>query len=205
MALIKKRELNSGKNVNRLYERDWDGLIKQLEDDDPVERRWAVRDLVKFPESVGPLCELLKREGDHLVQDLALDTLMQIGGSEAVSAMVPLLRSDDARLRNGVIEALQGMPEDVALVMNDLLTDEDSDVRIFAADILRILPHKNTVKWLCDALEKEEHPNVVGAIVDRLSEVGDEGCVPVLKSSIEKFQDNQYLSFAINTAIKMSS
>ncbi len=192
----------------RKHSRDYDGLLNLLHEGDPSERRWAARDLAEFPQAIDSLCQRLTQEGDLIVREAIFDSLLQISQANDASArniileLIPLLRSEDTPLRNGVIEVLQNLPNSVAPHMEKLLQDKDSDVRIFAIDILRELAHPDTPAWLLDVINRETHINVLANAVDRLAEVGTEDMVSELQKIKIRFPREPYLSFAVDTAIR---
>ncbi len=197
MALV-KRSAEQGRptgQYTRKYNRDREGLLQQLRDPDPGVRRWAARDLAAHPDSVPELCRALERETDPAVREALLDSLLAIGTPEVVEGLVAHLRSEDAALRNGVVEVLQALPEQVAPHMERLLRDPDPDVRIFALDILKSLPHPQTPRWLRRVLETETHVNVVGTALDRAAEVGGPDLLPVLEQVKRRFSDDAFIRF----------
>ncbi len=203
MGLVANRpEAGTTERKERYYDpRDLRSLLRQLEDPDPAERRWAARDLGEHAEAAEALCARFPHEEDNLVREAILDSLLRIGGDGVVRGLLPLLRSDDAAVRNGAVEALQEMPDDVAPYMTKTLADDDPDVRIFAADILQLLPHPEAPGWLAEALARETHVNVAGTIIDRLAEIGDEAAIPAIEAAKERFADEPYIAFAADTAI----
>ncbi|MET0026918.1 MAG: HEAT repeat domain-containing protein [Candidatus Thiodiazotropha sp.] len=203
MALKKTTEPQRIADQEKRHEtRDYDGLVKELTAESINERRWAARDLVAYPQAVPVLLQALRDEQELVVQKAMLDALEAIGGEPVVTGLIPLLRSEQAALRNGVIEALASMPEAVALHIIELLNDQDSDVRIFAIDILQLLAHPDTPKWLLSVLKDETHINVVAAAVDRLAEVGTPEMVEEILSLKQRFPDEPYLHFAVDTAVQ---
>ena len=203
MGLKKERNLDIQPTATyeRQNTRDYAGLLQQLESSDPSKRRWGARDLANYPQAVDPLLRQIAVETEHPVREAIFDSLQQIGGAAVVSGLIPLLRNEDAGVRNGAIEVLQAMPEDVAPHIVELLNDSDSDVRIFAIDILQQLAHPQTPQWLLSVLKDETHINVIAAAVDRLAEVGTTDMLPELKALKLRFPDESYLLFAIQTAI----
>ena len=202
-----KRTEKGDKNLKetkkkRQPDRDFEGLLTQLESRDLMQRRWAARDLAAWQKSVKVLLVALAEETEHSVREAIFDSLSSIGGEDVVAGLVPLLRSEEAALRNGAIEVLQSMPSDVAPHIIDLLNDQDSDVRIFAIDILQQLAHPQTPEWLLSVLKDETHVNVVATAVDRLAEVGTSDMVPDLQAIKLRFPEEPYLSFAVDTAIR---
>ena len=67
---------------------------------------------------------------DWLGRSARLVEALRMG--EPKARILALLRSDDASLRNGAVEALQAMPEAVRPLLPGLLADGDADVRILA-------------------------------------------------------------------------
>ena len=203
MGLKKERNLDIQPTATyeRQNTRDYAGLLQQLEASDPSKRRWGARDLANYPQAVDPLLRQIAVETEHPVREAIFDSLQQIGGAAVVSGLIPLLRNEDAAVRNGAIEVLQAMPEDVAPHIVGLLNDSDSDVRIFAIDILQQLAHPQTPLWLLSVLKDETHINVIATAVDRLAEVGTTDMLPELKALKLRFPDESYLLFAIQTAI----
>ena len=206
MGLKKKTEpQDSNKAVlkeKRQTGRDYAGLLTELDSRDPMKRRWAARDLAAWPEAVEALLAALPRENEHPVREAIFDSLSSIGGEDVVAGLIPLLRSEDAALRNGAIEVLQSMPADVAPHIIELLNDRDSDVRIFAIDILQQLAHPRTPEWLLSVLKDESHVNVVATAVDRLAEVGTPDMLPDLQAIKQRFPDEPYLGFAVDMVIR---
>lgn len=112
------------------------------------------------------------------------------------------LRSEDAGLRNGAVAVLQQIPEATGAQMRELLADPDPDVRIMAVDVLQTLAHADAPAWLGELLQREGEVNVVGAAVDRLAEIGTPEMLPVLAEVRERFADEPYIAFAIETVVR---
>lgn len=205
MGLLKRSDEAEAQDTagdRRHRKREFPDLIEELESDDPAVRRWAARDLVGFDAAVDPLCRRLAVDDSLPVREAILASLLEIGGEAVAARLVPLLRSDDAALRNGVIEVLQGLPAAVAPQMQSLLTDEDSDVRIFAIDILQVLQHDETPSWLLQVIVRDEHINVVAAAIDRLAEVGTPEMVPALLALEARWHEQPFIKFAIQAAVR---
>ncbi|SEO56596.1 HEAT repeat domain-containing protein [Aquisalimonas asiatica] len=184
----------------RQASRDRDGLIAQLDDRRPVARRRASRELAGDQGAVDALCDALEREQDEGCRHAMLTALLVSGGQRVQERLLPLLRSEDAGLRNGAIEVLQGMPKLAAGYMDELLADSDSDVRIFAVNILESLRHERVPEWLRGVLERDGHVNVCAAAVDVLAEVGDDDCLAALRQLPGRFPGEPFIAFAVRTA-----
>jgi HEAT repeat protein len=202
MALVKQTDPQILNEDERTAQRDFDGLCQELNNENQVARRWAVRDLAQFPEASAALVARLKIEEHPNVRTAILDTLAILGDDIAVAGLVSCLRSDEASLRNEAIEVLKNVPEQVSPVIDSLLTDEDSDVRIFAVNILESLNHQDVEKWLVQVIAQDEHINVCGTAADLLSEVGTEQSINALKNLKRRFLDDPYICFTVDLALK---
>lgn len=118
-----------------------------------------------------------------------------------VCGLLPCLRSEDAALRNGVIEALQRMPDALVPHIRPLLEDEDSDVRIFAVNVLGALAHPQAPRWLEAVLRCDPHVNVCAAAVEGLAELGDAASVPALGALPARFPAEPFIAFAVQAAL----
>jgi len=202
MALIKPgMEQPSSNNDQRRQSRNMAGLLEQLEHEDITSRRWAARDLSAHRHSAPYLCERLLHETEQSVREAIFDSLLKIGDEAVVEGLLPLLHSEDAALRNGVIELMQDLPAQISPHIERLLQDPDSDVRIFAIDILKVLAHPKTPIWLQQVLRNEQHINVLATAVDRIAEVGTPEMIPDLLALKQRFSDQAYIGFAVDTAI----
>lgn len=201
MALRKASEPGGLRRVEpRDYIRDGAGLVEQLDDPDVGTRRWAARDLVQHPEAVSALCQHLLKEQDTSVREVIFTTLGCLGGEQAVVGVLPLLRSEDANLRNSTIELLAGLPQAVGPHITALLHDADPDVRIFTVNLLGELRHPDVARWLSGVLIEDTHVNVVAAALEVLAEVGAAEALPALKQARLRFADDPFIGFAADLA-----
>jgi HEAT repeat protein len=165
------------------------------------EARWsAARHLAKDPSSVSALGAALAVESDARVREALFTSLAYIQTPEAVGVVLPYIRSDDASIRAGALDALNAMPKAVEAFVPALLADPDPDVRLLVCDVVRRLPGPQAARYLCDLLQTEDQPNVCGAAVEALSEVGDDSALPVLAQCATRFSAEPFLVFSIKTA-----
>jgi HEAT repeat protein len=203
MALKKSGEAQPLRRIEaRDYPRDVDGLSAQLSDADAAVRRWAARDLAAHPTAAALLCARLAEETDPSVRAVLFSSVARLGGSEVVDGLLPLLRSEDAALRNGAIEVLSGLPAAVAPRIERLLHDADSDVRIFTINLMGDLPHPHVPVWLSHVLQGETEANVVGAALEVLAEVGNADLLPPLRAARARFAEDAFITFAADVAIE---
>lgn len=202
MAFIKKQNTESVAQEDRKQTRACPNLLAGLEDDNPTTRRWAARDLVNCHDVAAALVDRLKREGNLSVREVILTTLTRLGDSTAVAGLVDCLRSEDAALRNEAIEAMKQLPDEVAPIMQGLLSDPDPDVRIFAVNILESLRHPDVESWLIEVIETDAHVNVCATALDLLSEVGTAWALEPLAGLKARFADEPYIQFAGDLALR---
>ena len=177
-----------------------DVLVGDLRHADP-ERRWsAARRLGERPGAAAPLAAALASEQEPRVIEAIFTSLIR-HGAESAAHLLPLLRSDEAALRGGAIEALQTMPDELARHIAELLHDPDSDVRIFAVELTRKMPPAQAAPRLCEILDRDPHPNVCAAAVDVLADVGSRDAIAHLRRCRDRFAQQPFLPFAIATAI----
>lgn len=176
-------------------------LVEQLAAPSGADRRAAVRGLETRDDGVAPLCARLAQETAPSVREAIMAALIRRRSPAVVTALLPLLRSEGAPQRNAAIEALAAMPEEVAPHIEQLLHDPDSDVRIFTANLLSVLPHPRAAAWLLDALA-DTHVNVCAAAIDGLAEVGDEAAVPALLALPARFPGDSFIAFAVQVAVQ---
>ena len=186
--------------VERENGRDTHGLIAQLRSGDAEQRRWAARDLAGCGEAAGVMGERLVADTDPRVRDALLTSLSATPGEATVNALLPLLRSEDAVLRNGAIEALAEMPQAVAPRVATLLRDADADVRIFTVNMMGELRHGQVVDWLLQVLDHDAQVNVVAAAIEVLAEVGSPEHEPALRAAARRFPDDPFIGFAVDMA-----
>ena len=110
-------------------------------------------------EAVPLLCERIKSENIG-VQEAAEYGLRKIRGPQAIEALLPLLRSDEAPVRNVAMDILREIGVDSIESMQPYLRDDDPDLRIFIADILGYCRSHQSALLLGDALLKDPEVNV---------------------------------------------
>lgn len=146
------------------------------------------------------LATALRSESDARVREAMLTSLARINSAESIEAILALLRSDDAGLRTGALDTLRAMGGTIREHLPRLLADADSDVRVLSCEIARAMPGPEATRILCDLLAREDNPNVCGAAIDVLAEVGEADALPGLAQCAARFPDTPFLTFAIKIA-----
>lgn len=140
-------------------------------------------------------------EKDLRRREAVLAKLFALSDDPAAAALARHLRSEDAALRNACVETLQAMPAAASSVLPGLLSDPDPDVRLLATEIVRAQPTETANRLLAALLETETHPNVCGAAVEVLAEVGTADAVPALRTARTRFASEAFLPLAIDTVL----
>jgi len=181
---------------------DLSTLIASLAGPEPAERRGAARALSCHPEAAMALCDRLEIETSPSVRAVLLTGLIRLESPEVVARLLVHLRSEDAALRNATIEALQEMHGTLTSHLRTLLDDPDSDVRIFAVNILGALRDPEAPGLLSAVLRGEPHVNVCAAAVDALAEIGSPEAIDGLEEVGRRFAGEPFMTFAVETAIR---
>lgn len=175
----------------------------RLTDAEASVRRQSARLLAaRLPETATILCAHLVGETSLSVRSIIFTELMAHPSTGVVEGLLPFLRSEDANLRNGAIEALQEMPGQVAPYVERLLADPDSDVRIFATVLLSMLPHPSAPSWLRQVVAEDPHVNVCAEAVNGLIEVGTAADIPLLRQMAVRFATVPFIQFAVDAAVR---
>jgi hypothetical protein len=175
-------------------------LLDLLVRGDGTERRHAARALSRDPAVALVLAARLEDEQMPDVRDALFDSLVTIGGIQTAGLIAGLLRSADASVRGGAVEALKQMRDDAVPVLDALLDDQDSDTRLLAVEVTRTWPSSLAVPRLRHVIENDPHVNVCGAAVDVATEVGTSDLLPALASLRNRFASEQFLVFAVDVA-----
>jgi HEAT repeat protein len=166
-----------------------------------AEERWtAARAAAELPDSSAALAAALPQETDSRVREAMFTSLARIGTRDSVAAMLPMLRSDDAAMRTGALDALRSSVIATHELLPQLLNDPDVDVRILSCELARSLPNEEASRSLCALLAREAELNVCAAAVEVLAEVGNDSALPTLARCAQRFAQVPFLSFAIKLA-----
>lgn len=132
------------------------------------------------------------------VQEAADNALRKIGGATAVGGVIPLLRSDDAPIRNISMDILRDIGCDEFDSLKELLHDEDPDIRIFASDILGTSGNILAVPALCEALLRDPEVNVRYQAAVSLGTLAFPEAADCLNKAM---QDEEWVQFSVIEAL----
>ena len=187
-------------DTSRASTPDASGILKALESGNADERWAAARASVDVAGATAALAAALPKESDGRVREAMFTSLARIGTSESADEVLALLRSDNANLRTGALDALHIMIDAVRELLPRLLSDPDVDVRILSCELARRLPSDEATSLLCSLLDREQEMNVCAAAIDVLAEVGSPAALPALATCGQKFRNAPFLEFAIKVA-----
>lgn len=135
-----------------------------LKDADPSVRRNACEAVgdSRTTSFIPSLIEALG-DGDFGVREAALNALTSIGGKEVAGSVAPLLRLEDASLRNIGIEIIRKLGASALDTISSLLNDADDDVVKFAVDLLADIKEADAARLLCGCAG-HRNPNVRASV-----------------------------------------
>jgi HEAT repeat protein len=164
--------------------------------------RWlAARAAADHPDEAQALGHALLRERNPRVREAMFTSLSRIGTAQSVEVLLPLMRSDDPALRTGALDALRTMMSVVRPYVPQLINDSDSDVRLLACELVRMLPSTDASGLLSALIESEREPNVCACAIDVLAEVGGPDALPALAHCGERFRATPFLVFSIRITV----
>lgn len=174
-------------------------IIEALQSGDNESARsaaFAAADL-NLTEAIPLLCKRIKSENIG-VQEAAEFALRKIRGPETVSNILPLLGSDDAPVRNVVMDILREIGVDGIEIMQPVIRGDDPDLRIFISDILGYCKSHQSALYLADALLKDPEVNVRYQAAVSLGNLAFPESVGAL---CQAMHDEEWVQFAVVEAL----
>lgn len=204
MGFIKRTTHNQ--NANDVSEtnvnQDLASLLIALKSPELTVQRAAARDLAAYPAAAPQLIEQLMLDDNPASREAILGALTHINTKEAILGLTNCLRCENAALRNAAVDSIKDLPLTSGSFIQDLLQDDDPDVRILAVNILESFRHPDSEMWLIDVIKHDPHLNVCGTAVDLLAEIGSNAAIEPLKYLAQRFPHEPYIEFATHTALK---
>ena len=148
-------------------------------------------------DAVPMLCEHIKSPSVG-VQEAAEYALRKIRGPQVVIALLPLLRSDEAPVRNVAMDILREIGSDSIESIQPYMQCEDADLRIFVADILGYCRTHQACLLLCRALLKDPEVNVRYQAAVSL---GTQAFPEAVNSLCQAMHDEEWVQFAVVDAL----
>ncbi|MEZ0575283.1 HEAT repeat domain-containing protein [Halodesulfovibrio aestuarii] len=138
------------------------------------------------------------QEGNLGVQEAAERALRVIRGEKTVQAVIPLLVSEEAPVRNAAMDILREIAEDDLESVMGQLDSSNPDLRIFISDILGSSNSLFSVAPLCDALLNDQEVNVRYQAAVSLGELGFSDAADSL---IQALEDEEWVQFSVIEAL----
>ena len=180
--------------------RDLNEVTKALYGGTDDERWAAARAARQLPGCAKALGAALAGESNPRVREAMFTSLAVMATAESIEVLLPFVRSDEAFLRTGALDALHAMKTEVRPYLPRLLGDADADVRLLACELVRNAPSHEATLLLCALLDREVDPNVCACAVDVLAEIGGPDALPALARCLERFREIPFLAFSIKIA-----
>ncbi len=181
-----------------------DALNAFRESDNNDIKNHALSEILEFEGGSKALVSLLEEDNNHSILDIIGMHLVSIDSSEApIDDILKLLNSDNAYVRNLAITVLRDYGDAIKYYIVKYLIGDDSDLRIFAINVLGDVSFSESREMMIELLESEEDLNVAMTAVDYLGEIGEEEDIPLLESLKDRFEDEFYVSFAVDNTIKL--
>ncbi|GAB6183161.1 HEAT repeat domain-containing protein [Thermodesulfovibrio hydrogeniphilus] len=179
-----------------------------LNDPDSSKRREAAEELAYTDErAIYPLIKALRDESPA-VQEAASQSLITIGISDSENFLVnpgeivtymvlPLLRENEAYLRNTTLLILTEVAKKAPNLLYPLLQDKDPDIRKFALDLMADIKEGFDISYSIPLL-KDPNANVRAAAARVIGETQYKKATPAL---IEALQDEEWVVFYVLQAL----
>jgi HEAT repeat protein len=172
-----------------------------LSSPDPEQRRAAAVLLIDADDAKQLIAERVAVEQDVVVREAMLTALVGSHDVAAARALAQLLRVEDAALRNAVVDTLGQMPA-TAEIIEELLANQDPDVRVLTVMLLSSLRSHAVPQWLLEVVQRDTDANVVGAALGELAEVGDATMISVFERVPARFPGDPFIAFSAATAAR---
>ncbi|MER2494302.1 hypothetical protein [Catenovulum sediminis] len=172
-----------------------------------ITRRAAAKSLRLQADSAPLLLKLLEQEPNQLVVEALFDSLLYLyqhtkHKSQIVEQVVTLLPELEAAKRNSAILFLSACPIEMTEHMPKLLASTNTDLQLYALDILRSMNHMDAPKWLAEMLPRELHVNVVISVLERIAECQQPDLLEQVECLCARYQHEPLVVFSAHMAIE---
>ncbi len=172
-------------------EQSLESLIKDLHDEDPNVREYALGSLAELEDarSIDLITEVLLNDEDEYVRMSAVDLLGYIG-SEAAGSLREALQDENVEVRESAVEALG-----VIRALEGALSDEVKDVRMSAVEVLGDIGSEVSIDSLRKVLQDED-VEVRKSAMGALGAIGGDEAVLALEGTLLLEEDEDLWQFA---------
>nr|WP_321268348.1 HEAT repeat domain-containing protein [uncultured Sulfurimonas sp.] len=204
MALVKqhiKPEIEEFPIFSTLEE----AIIYFQTNDDHDKKDYAIEEIAKFENSCEYLVSCISNEDiDRSYLTKIAATISNMDSQDVpIESIMELLKLDNAYIRNLGISILRNFGDAIKYYIVKFLIGDDRDLRIFAINVLGDVDFAESRDMLVELLENEQDINVAMTAVDYMAEIGEEEDIELLESLKERFNNEFYVKFAVDGAIKM--
>lgn len=134
----------------------------------------------------------LKKETDSTTIEYLLQALGKNGSTEALVTLKKYLESGEEELCRRAFTTLKRLREKkAAKLVLPFLSDDDSDLRRQAAEVLGLCGDPKVLPQLCDTLKTDKVPAVCAAAARALGELHDERAITVLEEALYETHDTK--------------
>ena len=167
-------------------------------------KSYAMEQMVKLEGGAEYLVEILEDISTGKAVDAEASSLLaNMDPKEApIEAIMDLLKLQNAYIRNLAISVLQDYGDAIKYYIVKFLIGDDRDLRIFAINVLGDVNFSESRDMLIELLEGEEDINVAMTAVDYMAEIGEEEDIPLLEKVKDRFKDDVYVAFGVDSAIR---
>ncbi len=166
------------------------------------DKSYALNQMGSYEGGYQKLAEMLHHEEDHALIDIIGMILSGVDGETApIDEILTLLTRENPYVRNQAISILQDYGNAIKYYIVKYLIGDDRDLRIFAINVLGDVAFSESRDMMVELLEDETDVNVAMTAVDYLGEIGLEEDVVLLESLKNRFPNEFYVSFAVDTAV----
>lgn len=204
MALVKKHIEQDVEELPR-YSSLEDAIETFVTTIDPTIRDYTVDEIIKFHGGGDYLVEYINREdADKQISTKIASTISSMPSDEApIEKIMDLLKLNNAYTRNLGISMLRDFGDSIKYYIVKFLIGDDRDLRIFAINVLGDVSFSESRDMLVELLQTEKDVNVAMTAVDYMGEIGNLEDIPLLESLKARFNNEFYVNFAVDSAVKM--
>ncbi len=173
-------------------EQSLESLIKDLHDEDPNVREYALGSLAELEDarSIDLITEVLLNDEDEYVRMSAVDLLGYIGSEVAIGSLSEALQDENVEVRESAVEALG-----VIRALEGALSDEVKDVRMSAVEVLGDIGSEVSIDSLRKVLQDED-VEVRKSAMGALGAIGGDEAVLALEGTLLLEEDEDLWQFA---------
>lgn len=166
---------------------------------------YAVEEIAKFDGGGEYLISYINNdEADKKISTKIASIISNMDPDEApIEDIMDLLKLDNAYIRSLGISMLKNFGNVIKYYIVKFLIGDDRDLRIFAINVLGDVDFAESRDMLVELLENEKDINVAMTAVDYLGEIGEEEDILLLVSLKDRFSNDSYVAFAVDSAIKL--